>query len=126
MEFPGRKPVRSATPGVSHITFRVCRLSSIGLPPSTDKHTGPDRHGDVTAKPPEGYETFRRLSDRLTSADLGGQLSDDVAQVRGDLGILPRMLPVEGLEGDRQSEVLDDARTRDPERLTGLVMRPHT
>ena len=58
---------------------------------------------------------FRRLSDWLRSADFGGQLSDDVAQARDDLGVLPRMLPVEGFEGDRQSEVLDNARPRDPE-----------
>ena len=54
MKFPGRKPIGAGCPGVSHITFSACRQTSTGLPLGTDSDPEPDRHGDVTAKAPEG------------------------------------------------------------------------
>src|SRR5262245_33826231 len=59
-----------------------------------------------------------------TSADLGGQLADDVAETRGNLRVLPGVLTVQRLELHRQFQVLDDARPGEPERLAGPVGRP--
>ena len=59
------------------------------------------------------------------SGDLGGELAHYVAQVRGDLGVLPRVLPVERFGRHRQLQVLDHPRASDAEGLAGLVVRPH-
>jgi len=47
LKFPGRKHSAADAPGVSHITLRLCRGLTSGLPPGTDRRPGANRHGDV-------------------------------------------------------------------------------
>src|SRR5215207_725951 len=78
-----------------------------------------------TAKLPAGHDRPGWRPWDETLGDFGGELSDDIAQVRGHVGILPRMLAVECRRRHRQLQLLDHARPGDAERLTRLVVRPH-
>jgi hypothetical protein len=53
-------------------------------------------------------QIYQRAPTGQPSADLGGELFDHVAQRRGHLGVLPRVLAVERRARYRQLDRLDD------------------
>ena len=98
MKFPGRKPYRRSSFGVSQITNVVSRRC-------IDRFT--TRHRQAQAVRVRHSKAPQRRRDRwrrcaAESADFGGQLADHVAHVGGHLGVLARVLAVQRLERHRQ------------------------
>src|SRR5271155_4884022 len=120
MKFPGRKPYRRGTFGVSQIT----KWSRVGvnrdLSPGTDK----TRRPGAPSKAPQRRANRWGASEKL--ADFGDQLAQGVAHVGHQLVVLARMLPVQRPERHRQLDRLHDTRAGDPEGLAGLIVCPYT
>src|SRR5690349_3440831 len=96
LKFPGRNHFRASRTGVSRVTS-ACRIRTLrDLVGSTRAHRqkpGWTQQGPPRSAKRKGASTIGQQSP-ASSADLGGQLADDVAQTVGNLCVLPRMLAV--------------------------------
>ena len=91
--------------GVSQITSGSTRSHTPGLPGPTD-NTGdvgvPRARAQQTTPPGLAQRQTRAVALTCDSADLGDQLSDDVAQLGDHVSALPRVLAVQRRRGQRQ------------------------
>ena len=106
----------------------ACRIPRGGAPRATS-HMSTSGHRQAprpTARQQSRRRTIVGGLGGARSGDFGDQLVDDLAQVRGDLGVLPRVA------ADRRScQVWRASRSsttrtpRDSDRLADLIVRPH-